>query len=77
MSKKENETPERELCIEGKCFDTHINIKAKEIRFIPKEDKECQDLEALNNFVKLYKDPTAKMKLIERVIQIAEKQQKP
>jgi len=60
--------PKREICIEGKCFDTHIDVENKEIRFVGKEgNKEC-NLEELRAFKQLYKDPTTKMKLIEKVV---------
>jgi len=66
----------REICIQGKCFDTNIDVENKEIRFVSKEgSKECS-LEEIRAFKQLYKDPETKMKLIEKVSK-AESEQKP
>ena len=69
MSKKEvSKTPKREVCIPSDCMDIKIDVETKEISFIPKEGAKC-DIEAMKAFTTLYKDPTAKMKLIEKVAQ--------
>jgi hypothetical protein len=59
--------PKKIICIEGTCFDTNIDVESKEIKFVPKEGAKC-NVEALNAFKTLYKDPTATMKLVEKIV---------
>jgi hypothetical protein len=59
--------PKKIICIEGTCFDTNIDVDTKTISFVPKEGAKC-DIEALKAFKELYKDPTATMKLVEKVV---------
>jgi hypothetical protein len=70
MSKKEEKTPKREVefCVGDGCIKTIVNVETKEIRFVPNPNAKTCNREAMKAFTTLYKDPTATMKLVEKVV---------